>query len=251
MPTLEVIGMKQNKPVIGILPTFNWKEEEIDPYKNQVLFVKMYSDNIKQMGGLPIGLLLENIDDYFEICDGFLWPGGNKINKEFYTIFEKIIQSKKPLLGICLGAQAIATYFNILEDKRNKEDLSFEETYQQMKETKPYLQTLKEGNIHNHFVTKEKQSIESAKHQIKIKKDTLLYSIYKTDILNVVSLHNIAIARTSMDMPVSAVAEDKVIEAVEYTKNGAQILGVQWHPEIINDDVLFSWLISAAQNIRK
>ena len=54
------------------------------------------------------------------------------------------------------------------------------------------------------------------------------------------------ISTTLFDVTVSATSEDGVIEAIEYIKDGAQILGVQYHPELESSSELFSWLVVAS-----
>ena len=80
-----------------------------------------------------------------------------------------------------------------------------------------------------------------------IKKNSLLYSIYEQEEISVVSLHEVAIARTSSKVVISGEAEDDVVEAIEYTRNGASLLGVQWHPELVKDRKVFDWLISTGK----
>ena len=77
--------IKESKPIIGILPTFNLTNEENDPYLDTARFVTMYSERITEAGGIPIGILNENVEEYFSICDGYLWCGGEKINSSFNT----------------------------------------------------------------------------------------------------------------------------------------------------------------------
>lgn len=235
------------KPVIGIIPVFNLTNEENDPYKDQAKFVRMYSDLIKEVGGIPIGILTERLEDYLPLCDGYLWPGGNKILYEYVRVIEDAIKSKKPLLGICLGAQAISTYFNVCEDREKEQDKSFKETYDFYKERNPYLEKLKEKNIHSHIVTKEIESIEKAKHKIKIAKNSLLYEMMGKSEIEGVSLHEMSIARVPKNILVSGYAEDGVIEAIEYTKDNAKIIGLQWHPEIVRDTRPFAWLVAASK----
>jgi len=71
--------MIQNKPVVGILPTYNLKNEQNDPYQDRASFVRMYAEKIKQCGGIPIGLLEQEVSIYKDLCDAYIWPGGNKI----------------------------------------------------------------------------------------------------------------------------------------------------------------------------
>lgn len=179
--------MKQNKPVIGILPTYNLNNEKNDPYMDRASFVRMYVEKVRECGGIPIGLLDQDISLYKDICNGYLWPGGSKIWKEFNVVIQDCLEKKKPLIGVCLGAQAIATFFNVLEDKKDS-SLSFEEIYQSNKEKNPYLIKAQNQEIHNHDVTKEQESISKARHKIKIEKNSFLYSIYKQEEIEVVSL---------------------------------------------------------------
>lgn len=224
--------MKQNKkPIIGIIPTFNF--DEIDPYKDTYNFVSLYTEIIIENGGIPLGILSKDINLYIDLCDGYLWPGGNKIYKEFYQIIDDAIKNKKPVLGICLGAQSIATYFNVLEGKLDDKANS-------------YLNYLGDNNVHNHIVTKDIKTINSAKHKIKINNNSLLSKIYKRNEMDVVSLHSYEIANVSKYINISARADDLVIEAIEYTKDDNNILGVMFHPEIIKDNKLFKWLIDEA-----
>ena len=241
--------MIRNKPVIAILPTFNLENKENDPYFDRASFVRMYIKKIKESGGIPIGILEENVEDVLPLCDGFLWPGGSKIYKSFYKVIEHAIKYHKPLLGVCLGSQAIATYFNILEDMEEHKIKSIEEAYEVCKEEDPYIGLIEECYLlnHNHTVTKEKESINKARHKIKILKNSFLNEIYKVEELDVVSLHKYSIKRTSKNTLVSAKSSDGIIEAVEYHEDNQSILGVQFHPEIEEDKSLFVWLVNEAR----
>lgn len=232
------------KPIIGIVPTFH--QNENDPYLDQTRFVNMYAEKIIEAGGIPIGILSKNLDRYFEICDGYLWPGGTKIEWSYQKIFLDALKNKKPVLGICLGMQAITTFFNLLEDKENSLSDDLGEIYEENKKNTPYLKKLENGNIHFHIVTKDQITIEKSKHPIKIEKNSILYDIYKKEKTDVVSLHSFIVARTSKNIMVSARSEDQTVEAVEYKKDGNLFLGLQWHPEIIeNDNKVFEWLVTS------
>lgn len=235
------------KPVIGIVPTFHLKNEENDPYKDTATFVVMYEEMIKKCGGVPIGLLDKDASIYSDICDGYLWPGGNKIWSEFYPMVEDALANKKPILGICLGAEAIATYLNMIEDQKNMQASSLKEVYDTYKQDHPYLIRLEDSSLHSHYVTKDIDTIEAAKHPIHLLEDSLLYQIYKKNSIDVVSLHETVINRVSKDTIIAAKSEDGVVEAIEYTKEGNHILGCMFHPEILQDEKPFFWLVQSAK----
>ena len=239
--------MIKNKIVIGILPTYDNSNE--DPYANRDRFVRMYETIIKDCGAIPIGLLNRDLSIYYDLCDAYVWPGGYVIEKDFYAIFDDILKNKKPLLGICMGSQAISIYFNVLEEKKDMPNKSIIEIYDANKKDKPYLKKIDDEYHDRHFniVTFEDDSLNSAKHKINIKKDSYIYDIYKKDSIDVISLHSYQIARTSNDILVSAKSEDGVIEAVEYHEDSNNILGIQYHPEVINDKLPFEWLINKAK----
>lgn len=234
--------MIKKKPIIGIIPTF--VHHESDPYQDRAHFVTMYREKIMKSGGIPIGIL-GDAKMYTSICDGYVWGGGNQILQEYLPIIEDAIKNQKPFLGICLGAQTLATFLNVVEDQKENPSKSFKEVYDLNKESNPYLKKLEEGNIHLHIVTKEEDSINKARHKITIDKNSLLYEIFKQETMNVVSLHGMSIARVPKNTLVSAKAEDGVYEAVEYTENGSLLLGVLFHPEIENENTLFNWLVNS------
>ena len=247
--------MIKGKVVVGIVPSFNLDNVDNDPYLDRAYFVRMYEEMIKEAGAIPIGLVDEDPSLYLDICDAYLWPGGNKINWSYMAVLDDALKNNKPLLGVCLGMQAINTYFCIKEDSL-KSNLSFEETYKLNKQDNPYLVRISDDIINNHsnYVTKDEISIKNAMHKIKIEKDSILYDIYKSEEVEVPSMHGIKVARVSSNIKISAYAQDNIIEALEYYKDNNHILGVQYHPELIKDINLFKWLVDNAyleKNVKK
>lgn len=240
--------MIKNKPVIGIIPTYNLTNEANDPYADRASFVRMYEEKITKSGGIAIGLLSQNITDYLSICDGYVWPGGTKIWPDFFPVIEDAIKNKKPLLGVCLGMQAIATYFNLVDANKSNPDLKQEDLIKLLKDTDYYVRVLKDPSNHNFNVTKESSTIVAARHEINVLKDSLLYSIYGKEKMQVVSLHSYVVPNICDTLKVTAKALDNVNECVEYTKDGALIIGLQFHPEIESDSLVFEWLIHACYN---
>jgi putative glutamine amidotransferase len=77
-------------------------------------------------------------------------------------------------------------------------------------------------------------------HKIYINKDSKLYKIYNKELLFVNSRHHYRVVKTNNF--ISAKSIDGVIEAIEVL-NKKFIVGVQWHPEDLNDELLFNEFI--------
>ena len=87
-------------------------------------------------------------------------------------------------------------------------------------------------------------------HEIKIKKDTLLYKILKKDKILVNSRHKSAINKTKY--LVSSTSSDNIIESIE-DPNHKFFLGLQWHPENLykidyNAKKIFDYFIKICSN---
>lgn len=63
--------------------------------------------------------------------------------------------------------------------------------------------------------------------------------------ISVVSLHNYVLPNIGSDFVISA-TKDNIIEAIEYKDKKKFVLGVQYHPEIEEDNILFKRLIDEA-----
>ena len=100
------------KAIIGILPSIQFSKNN-NPYEDVYKFINNYGKRIIECGATPIGILLEDGNcnkDILDVCDGFLFPGGDRIEKAHYEIIGYAIKNNKPILGICLGMQAMACY---------------------------------------------------------------------------------------------------------------------------------------------
>ena len=86
--------------------------------------------------------------------------------------------------------------------------------------------------IDNHYLTN---------HKIFINKNSKLYKIYKSEEITVNSRHKYRIDKLK-NLDIAAYSSDDVIEAVE-DKTKKFLIGVQWHPEDMNDLKLFEYFI--------
>ena len=86
-------------------------------------------------------------------------------------------------------------------------------------------------------------------HYVNIEKNTLLHDILNTDRIMVNSKHNYCITNLDGFIP-CAYADDGVIEAI-YKKDNKFILGVQWHPELENNEFSSKIFTKFIENAKK
>lgn len=234
--------MFKKKPIIGILSILSEKKDY--PYDTVYKVVNAYTKKIENIDCIPIGLLniTKNIE-ILDLCDAFIMPGGNRVSTDHYYIIRHCIDKNKPLLGVCLGMQAMVFYdylWNQVEDK------NIENMYQKItelhKEGKTILKEI-ESNIHGKelFANEEfftEENIRKTTHTIHIKRGSKLYEIYQTEKKDVISLHQYGVKNTTNLFEETAYAEDNIVEAIEYKEKSHFIVGVEYHPEI-EDDALF------------
>jgi putative glutamine amidotransferase len=213
--------MKQ--PVIGILPL-------IDIQRESYWMLPGYMDGILAAGGVP--LMLPYTEDpavlahFVQICDGFLFPGGQDVSPEYYgqtrqtdedevcapldrmslAFFRKVRQADKPVLGICRGLQL----FNVIYGGTLYQDLPTEHP---------------EGVKHH-----QAPPYDAPAHRVSVAPGTLLENIVGVRELAVNSLHHQAVKDVGNGLTVQAVSEDGIVEGLSDPK-AAFLLAVQWHPE--------------------
>ena len=161
----------------------------------------------------------EMIKRQIDLCDGIILPGGFKTNKYDRYIIDYLIESDKPTLGICLGMQQLSNY---------KRDM--------------FLNEKNDSNVEH------KHGDETAYHDIDIVKDTKLYSIINKETINVNSRHLYHIISND-NFVNSSFTKDGYIESIEMNDK-KYIVGVQWHPEDMDDDNtdnLFNSFIAACK----
>lgn len=221
--------MKQ--PIIGILP----RVHKIS--KPDLFLYDEYRVAILGVGGIPILLLppysddieshkpfsndmtryQETIQPILNICDGFLFPGGEAWYGFDQYVLDYAYRHNKPVLGICLGMQLMANMGYFQDDNSDHTEVI--------------------SSFINHKC--EKKYVHSV-HIFSSK----LKDILHTDNIKVNSRHSSKVEDQSYFL-VSSVSLDHVIESIEIP-NQKFMIGVQWHPEtLIPDDIYAQKLFMA------
>lgn len=180
-------------------------------------------------GGKAIRITALNNVDHKE-CNGYIISGGVDINPKCYgqkntasidieperdalekRVLAHAFEYKKPILGICRGAQMI----NITKGGTLHQDAR---------------------NFYEKFVPAN--SILGkifSRHLIHIVKDGLFSDLFKgRSELYVNSLHHQAIYKLGNQLKIVAEDDHGIVQAIESSKsNDIFILGVQWHPEFM------------------
>lgn len=235
------------KKIIGI--TSNVVTKDNIPYFDGCKLIRVYSEYVESVinaGAVPFIIPFtthkETLDANVEMLDGLIITGGYDINPlrynedpheklqevsqerdefEFY-VFEKALEKKVPILGICRGHQLI----NVACGGSLYQDIS-----------------LIEGSYIKHS---QKTLCKSSTHKVEIAKDSMLSEIFGEETL-VNSFHHLALKDIATGFKVTARAKDGVVEAIE--KEGDHfVMGVQWHPETLTEERedmlnLFSYFI--------
>lgn len=143
-----------------------------------------------------------------------------------------------PMLGICRGIQTLVTALDGEVDQDIAE--SFAAAHG----------AGRAAAAAGHSLIKHSQDADRSEptHTVKISRESVLYSLYKTETLAVNSIHHQAVRASGRRFSVSAKAPDGVIEAIE-SSEFKPFIGVQWHPEWLGESgqVLFRWLVDRAR----
>ena len=221
--------MVNNKPVIGILATSNYLQTD-DTFKDTYRYGNNYIKKIVENGGIPYLIPYVDdkiIEDTLDICDGLLLPGGNRVISTNFDVIDYFYKNNKPMLGICLGMQTLAMYsVNIEQD--NKRIIK------------------KIDNGVDHWPTELfRDNNDTLVHSVFIEKDSKLYDIFKQDIIEVNSVHKCTISEVGSKFRVTIKSSDGLIEGIEYNGEDKYIIGVQFHPEVLDQhNILFKEFIN-------
>jgi len=163
--------------------------------------------------------LSQRAEDYARALDGLVLQGGADISPLAYgeaplkpewagdpmrdgyeiELVRAFTAARKPVLGICRGAQLINVALG--------------------------------GSLHQDIPAHRSDDYDQHAHEVRLERGSRLARLYgETGPRRVVSIHHQAINRLASGLQVEARAEDGVIEAVRGT-GASYVCAVQWHPE--------------------
>lgn len=203
------LSLLMNKIIVGILIKSNDYDEFV-----------LKKSNLNHLYSKCTIILIPVFDNYdrldldaLKICDMIIIPGGSVIYPYYYEVIDYALVNHIPLLGICLGMQALGLYST----------------------TKDELDLLK---VDNHYLENNK------KHEIIILSNTILNKLFLNKI-KVNSRHHYILKEVEYPFIVSAYNKDGTIEAIEYSKDDNLMIGVQFHPEDLdNMSILYDYFIA-------
>lgn len=231
----------ESEPLIGITANYGDGMEKL---------AEGYYKKVVLAGGAPIvipplqdvnaivstldkidGLILTGGGDYNPLlCDEEPSPLLHSINSE-RDVPELLLTTLAfnrhlPILGICRGIQTIA----IASDGQVAQDIS---------------------HVSTHPIKHSQDAPRSEPtHTVNIHKDSILYSIFKEEVIDVNSFHHQVVCHEGNKFVPTASSPDGAIEAIE-SDEMCPIVGVQWHPECLEGDELFRWIVHEADLYRK
>ena len=227
----------KNKPIIGVTPLMDYN-------KKSIWMLPGYLKGLECAGAVPIILPFftehKDAERFADLCDGFLFTGGQDINPALYhedkismcgeisaerdlserLLFNYAAALDKPVFGICRGIQII----NALLGGTLWQDIPSQ-----------YSDKINHTKI---------PPADIPRHDVFIVRDSPLYKLMNTDRLTVNSYHHQGICDVSPQLEIMAHAPDGLVEAV-YAPAYRFIWAVQWHPELLfetdkNAALLFS-----------
>ncbi len=196
-----------------------------------------YSEAVQRLGAVPLHLGLIPSADYIEnavaAVDGIMLPGSNTdVDPALYVeepahrlgtvipekdetdqlVLEAAERLGKPVLAICYGMQAL----NVHRGGTLVQDI--------------------ESEIAGSIKHEQGDPFTRPSHSIRLHEDSILGRLpvasERTD-HRVNSSHHQAVKEIGRDLRATAWAADGVIEAIEDTRPGRFVVGVQWHPELM------------------
>lgn len=241
------------KPIIGIISSR--VETEDGPFMTKTSYNETYPKRIIEAGGIPVGVIFPNNEfntDVLDICDGFVLQGGSTIYSSNINTVHYALQKEKPILGICMGFQTmlgyewvrsefgdgVPTYGEISDFFRPEDEVNFIE------------KRAGHNNLDPFYLSK----IEKSKHGVLLSKESNLARIFNSTYVEVPSVHGwcaldrVLEGNKSHLFKVVGRSNDGNMEAIESTVPDWWAIGVQFHPELEEENLpLFENLVFEAK----
>lgn len=235
-PLIGITGRRADANLIGAPPGF--ANAPVD------IYLEEYAASIRHAGGMPVHIPLEvDAAKLIPRIDGLILAGGEDVNPELYgetpgahtrpgtglrdsselALLRAATDEGIPVLGICRGQQLI--------------NVAFGGTLIQ------HLEASDEQEEHFHGELDR----SNREQHVSIEPGSILHEIYG-DTAKVNSYHHQAVGTLGEGVRVVGRAADGIIEAIEVI--GADVLGVQWHPECYSGDPLFERFVDTASHAR-
>ena len=236
-PRIGLTGRRASAAALGAGGT-GLGHQDVDIYFSD------YAQSITGAGGVPFQLTRDaRAEDLIENLDGLVLSGGADINPARYgetaserlgatddgrddfelSLFHAARSCGMPILGICRGAQLT----NVALGGSLRQHVGLEE-----------------GSGHPNWA----QPGQTIAHKVSCIPGSLIASLVGVE-TGVNSLHHQTLLQIGEGLVVTATAPDGVAEAIELP--GQDVLGVQWHPEMLGGpDPVFFWLVERASEFR-
>lgn len=241
------------KPIIGLVST---RVEENDrPFMTKTSFNETYPKRIIQAGGIPVGVIFPNNEfntDVLDICDGFILQGGSTIYSSNINTVHYALQKEKPILGICMGFQTMLGY-DYVRSEFGESIPTYEEVSDFFK-PEDEVNFIEEKSGHDNLNPFYLSQIEKSKHEVLLANDSLLSQVFKTNYLKMPSVHSWCAKDRVLEQPndhifrVTGRSADGNMEVIESTNGDWWAIGVQFHPELEEKNLLlFEDLVKEAK----
>lgn len=213
---------------------------------------RQYLDAVVRAGGvplqLPLGIAPEDCEALVAMADGVLFTGGADIDPRHYgeevspycgkiyperdavefAVVKAALRQKRAIFAICRGMQVlnVALGGTLIQD---------------LPETMGLPLT----------AHRQESDYSETAHDVVIRPGTKLASIAGTEVLAVNTKHHQAVKTPGEGLIVTAESTDGVVEGLELP-GGAFVVGVQWHPEMLETShprhaALFAAFVTAAR----